>query len=381
MDFTVHGAAGKEACVPFGDLSIGHGGNGLYHLSLVIQFCTVGDGDMVPGLQFRELAHRSGIGTLHAGPDVDDAAGHALFSGLAHGPAYGNDAVTAVRGEDIPLGHLAAIAQGRGVFHVIRHGCIIPEGHVLARTRGGMHADSDAVVTGCCRIPYSDSIILCGCFKSDGGRIGPAGQGIHAGGQGIFPFGAVVVIVPRRGVGGIDIVEMGLHLAEGISHSPAGDEPLVATLDLAGTNSTAPGFCIGGLFLICRIPQLHGAGLFILDITIGIRDWNLGEIRTDIGSVRRSGQRFQLLHNHRIMGIYAVCHFHEAIVGSGAIGLCCKGREYDLVVIPDAALVYHVIDLLIGDYLLIRIIPRTILFKGSLLPSNGIAGNVSLIVA
>ena len=245
-----------------------------------------------------------------------------------------------------------------------------------------MHADSNTAVTGCCRIPYSDSIILCGCFKSDGGRIVPVGQGIHAGGQGIFPFGAVVVIiVPRRGVGGIDTVEMGLHLAEGISHSPAGDEPLVATLDLAGTNSTAPGFRIGGLFFICRIPQLHGAGLFILDITIGIFDRHLGEIRTDIGSIRRSSQRLQLFHNHRVMGIYAVCHFHEAIVGSGAIGLCCKGREYDLVVIPDVALVYHVIDLPIGDYLLIRIIPRTILFRGSLLPGNGIAGNVSLIVA
>ena len=98
MNFIVHGAAGKEAGIPFGNLSIGHGGDGLHRLSLVIQFCTVGDGDMVPGLQFRELAHRSGIGALHAGPDVDDAAGHSLFSGLAHGLAHGNDAFTAVRG-------------------------------------------------------------------------------------------------------------------------------------------------------------------------------------------------------------------------------------------------------------------------------------------
>ena len=191
-----------------------------------------------------------------------------------------------------------------------------------------MHTNSDTVVTGSCRIPYSDSIILCGCFKSDGGRIGPTGQGIHAGGQGILPFGAVVVIVPRRGVGGIDTVEMGLHLAEGISHSPAGDEPLVATLDLAGTNSTAPGFRIGGLFFICRIPQLHGAGLFILDITIGIFDRHLGEIRTDIGSVRRSSQRLQLFHNNRIMVILSIGNFNEAvikgfIIGSGRINPAC----------------------------------------------------------
>ena len=488
MNFIVHGAAGKEAGIPFGNLSIGHGGDGLHRLSLVIQFCTVGDGDMVPGLQFRELAHRSGIGALHAGFDVDNAAGHSLFSGLAHGPAHGNDAVTAVRGEDIPLGHLAAIAQGCGVSHAISHGSIVAEshvlaiscmgihaqcdtgitgfraiadsnrivpgcrinadgyrvrsfgqcidtgsqgirsfsavvivvalcciggvdavemglrilqladidgiriihagpdvddaagqslfsglahgpahgndavtavrgediplchlaaiaqgrgvlhaachgsivakGHVLAIARSSMHTNSDTVVTGSCRIPYSDSIILCGCFKSDGGRIGPTGQGIHAGGQGILPFGAVVVIVPRRGVGGIDTVEMGLHLAEGISHSPAGDEPLVATLDLAGTNSTAPGFRIGGLFFICRIPQLHGAGLFILDITIGIFDRHLGEIRTDIGSVRRSSQRLQLFHNNRIMVILSIGNFNEAvikgfIIGSGRINPAC----------------------------------------------------------
>ena len=214
MDFTVHGAAGKEACVPFGDLSIGHGGNGLYHLSLVIQFCTVGDGDMVPGLQFRELAHRSGIGTLHAGPDVDDAAGHALFSGLAHGPAYGNDAVTAVRREDVPLGHLAAIAQGRGVSHAIRHGSIVAEGHVLAIAGMGIHAQCDAGIAGFRTIADSNGIIL-GCrINADGYGVRSFGQCIDTGSQGICVFGTVIIVVALCRIGGVDAVEMGLCILQ-----------------------------------------------------------------------------------------------------------------------------------------------------------------------
>ena len=217
MDFTVHGAAGKEACVPFGDLSIGHGGNGLYHLSLVIQFCTVGDGDMVPGLQFRELAHRSGIGALHAGFDVDNAAGHSLFSGLAHGPAHGNDAVTAVRGEDIPLGHLAAIAQGCGVSHAISHGSIVAESHVLAISCMGIHAQCDTGITGFRAIADSNRIVP-GCrINADGYRVRSFGQCIDTGSQGIRSFSAVVIVVALCCIGGVDAVEMGLHLAEGIS--------------------------------------------------------------------------------------------------------------------------------------------------------------------
>ena len=89
-----------------------------------------------------------------------------------------------------------------------------------------MHADSNTAVTGCCRIPYSDSIILCGCFKSDGGRIGPAGQGIHAGGQGIRSLSAIVIVVALRSIRRTDTVEMGLHLAEGIIDGTAGNELL-----------------------------------------------------------------------------------------------------------------------------------------------------------
>ena len=119
-----------------------------------------------------------------------------------------------------------------------------------------------------------------------------------------------------------------------IVHGAAGDELFVAALDFTGTDGGAPGFCIGGLFLICGIPQLHGAGLFILDIAMGIRDWNLGEIRTDIGSIGRSGQRFQLLHNHRIMGIYAVCHFHEAVIpGRIIVGFCNTLRSLGVIII------------------------------------------------
>ena len=334
MNFIVHGAAGKEAGIPFGNLSIGHGGDGLHRLSLVIQFCTVGDGDMVPGLQFRELAHRSGIGALHAGFDVDNAAGHSLFSGLAHGPAHGNDAVTAVRGEDIPLGHLAAIAQGCGVSHAISHGSIVAESHVLAISCMGIHAQCDTGITGFRAIADSNRIVP-GCrINADGYRVRSFGQCIDTGSQGIRSFSAVVIVVALCCIGGVDAVEMGLHLAEGISHSPAGDEPLVATLDLAGTNSTAPGFRIGGLFFICRIPQLHGAGLFILDIAMGIRDWNLGEIRTDIGSIGRSGQRFQLLHNHHVMVIYSIRHLHEAVIpGRIIVGFCNTLRSLGVIII------------------------------------------------
>ena len=217
MDFIVHGAAGKEAGILFGNLSIGHGGDGLHRLSLVIQFCTVGDGDMVPRLQFRELAHRSGIGALHTGFDVDNAAGQSLFSGLAHGPAHGNDAVTAVRREDVPLGHLAAIAQGRGVSHAIRHGSIVAEGHVLAIAGMGIHAQCDAGIAGFRTIADSNGIIL-GCrINADGYRVRSFGQCIDTGSQGIRSFSAVVIVVALCCIGGVDAVEMGLHLAEGIS--------------------------------------------------------------------------------------------------------------------------------------------------------------------
>ena len=174
--------------------------------------------DIGTALHFRgrrlQLADIDGIRIIDAGSDVDDAAGQSFFSGLAHGLAYGNDAVTAVRGEDIPLGHLAAIAQGCGVSHAIRHGSMVVKGHVLAIACSGIHADSDAVIAGLCAIADGNGIIL-GCrFIADGHRVLSIGQGIDTSSQRICAFGTVIIVVALRRVCRLNAEEMGLRLLQ-----------------------------------------------------------------------------------------------------------------------------------------------------------------------
>ena len=174
--------------------------------------------DIGTALHFRgrrlQLADIDGIRIIDAGSDVDDAAGQSFFSGLAHGLAYGNDAVTAVRGEDIPLGHLAAIAQGCGVSHAIRHGSMVAKGHVLAIACSGIHADSDAVIAGLCAIADGNGIIL-GCrFIADGHRVLSIGQGIDTSSQRICAFGTVIIVVALRRVCRLNAEEMGLRLLQ-----------------------------------------------------------------------------------------------------------------------------------------------------------------------
>ena len=158
MDFIINGITRKNPCISLFDLAINLDRNRLDSLALFIWRRTVYNADVIAFFELRQLADVSGIRRIDTAFDVADTARQSFFTGLAYRFADRDNTVRSIRWQDIPLRHLAAVAESRGVLDAIGNTCIVAKRHVLAITSICMHANRDAVI---CAFTYGQCIVLC----------------------------------------------------------------------------------------------------------------------------------------------------------------------------------------------------------------------------
>ena len=167
MDFIVDRAARENTGVSRFNLTIYLHRDCLDGLPLFVRCCTVCNADMLAFLKLRQLTDISCIRCFDTIFDIDDATRHSLFTGLAYRFADRDNTVRSIRLQDIPLRHLAAIAEGRGIGDTTGHACIKAQSHILSVSGGCMHTDGNTGVASTCAFTDGQCIILCFSFSTD----------------------------------------------------------------------------------------------------------------------------------------------------------------------------------------------------------------------
>ena len=210
MDFIINGITRKNPCISLFDLAINLDRNRLDSLALFIWRRTVYNADMLAFLKLRQLTDISCIRCFDTIFDIDDATRHSLFTGLAYRFADRDNTVRSIRLQDIPLRHLATIAESRGVADAIGNTCIVAKRHVLAITSICMHANRDAVIAGICAFTYGQRIVLCFRLCANSYGITAICQSADTGCQRVLTLCTIVVVVASLFIRGIYTVEMRL---------------------------------------------------------------------------------------------------------------------------------------------------------------------------
>ena len=210
MDFIINGITRKNPCISLFDLAINLDRNRLDSLALFIWRRTVYNADILAFLKLRQLTDISCIRCFDTIFDIDDATRHSFFTGLAYRFADRDNTVQSIRLQDIPLRHLATIAESRGVADAIGNTCIVAKRHVLAITSICMHANRDAVIAGICAFTYGQRIVLGFRLCANSYGITAICQSADTGCQRVLTLGTVVVVVVCCFIRGIYTVEMRL---------------------------------------------------------------------------------------------------------------------------------------------------------------------------
>ena len=210
MDFIINGITRKNPCISLFDLAINLDRNRLDSLALFIWRRTVYNADILAFLKLRQLTDISCIRCFDTIFDIDDATRHSLFTGLAYRFADRDNTVRSIRLQDIPLRHLATIAERCGVADAIGNTCIVAKRHVLAITSICMHANRDAVIAGICAFTYGQCIVLCLCIRANRYRIITFCQSSNTSGQSIPALCTIIVIVVFGSISRVDAVKMRL---------------------------------------------------------------------------------------------------------------------------------------------------------------------------
>ena len=210
MDFLIDSITRKNTRISFFYLTVYFNRNRFNGLPLFVRCCTVCNADMFTFLKLRQLTDISCIRCFDTIFDIDDATRHSLFTGLAYRFADRDNTVRSIRLQDIPLRHLATIAESRGVADAIGNTCIVAKRHVLAITSICMHANRDAVIAGICAFTYGQRIVLGFRLCANSYGITAICQSADTGCQRVLTLGTVVVVVVCCFIRGIYTVEMRL---------------------------------------------------------------------------------------------------------------------------------------------------------------------------
>ncbi len=217
MDFLIDSITRKNTRISFFYLTVYFNRNRFNGLTLFVRCCTVCNADMFAFLKLRQLANISCIRCFDASFDVDDAARHSGFPGLTHRFTDGNDTVLAIRLQDIPLRHLAAVAESRRVRDSICNICVVTKCHVLAISSTCIHTDCDTVIASTGAFTYSQRIVLGFRIRANCYGITAICQSADTGCQRVRTLCTIVVVVASLFIRGIYTVEMRLSCLQ-LSH-------------------------------------------------------------------------------------------------------------------------------------------------------------------
>ena len=210
MDFLIDSITRKNTRISFCYLTVYFNRNRFNGLPLFVRCCTVCNADMFAFLKLCQLANISCIRCFDTCSDIDDAARHSCFTGLAYRFADGNDTVQSIRWQDIPLRHLTAIAESRRVPDAICNTCVVTKCHVLAITGICTHTNCDTGIAGTCIFTYSQRIVLGFRIRANSYGITAICQSAYTGCQRVLTLGTIVVVVACCFIRGIYTVEMRL---------------------------------------------------------------------------------------------------------------------------------------------------------------------------
>ena len=225
MDFLIDSITRKNTRISFFYLTVYFNRNRFNGLTLFVR-CTVCNADMFAFLKLRQLANISCIRCFDTCFDVDDATRHSCFARLTHRFTDGNDTVIAIRLQDVPLRHLAAITESRRVRDSICNTCVVTKCHILAITGICMHTNCDTGIAGTCLFTYSQCIVLgfrirANCYRivttflyssirANSYGITALCQSADTGCQRVRTLCTIVVVVASLFIRGIYTVEMRL---------------------------------------------------------------------------------------------------------------------------------------------------------------------------
>ena len=167
MDFLIDSITRKNTRISFFYLTVYFNRNRFNGLPLFVRCCTVCNADMFAFLKLHQLTDISCIRCFDTIFDIDDATRHSLFTGLAYRFADRDNTVRSIRLQDIPLRHLATIAESRRIGDTTGHACIKAQSHILSVSGGCMHTDGNTGVASTCAFTDGQCIILCFSFSTD----------------------------------------------------------------------------------------------------------------------------------------------------------------------------------------------------------------------
>ena len=210
MDFLIDSITRKNTRISFFYLTVYFNRNRFNSLTLFVRCCTVCNADMFAFLKLRQLANISCIRCFDTCFDVDDAARHSFFARLTHRFTDRNDTVIAIRLQDIPLRHLAAVAESRRVLDAIFNLCVVAKCHILAITGICMHTNCDTGIAGTGAFTYGQRIVLGFRLRANSYGITAICQSADTGCQRVRTLCTIVVVVASLFIRGIYTVEMRL---------------------------------------------------------------------------------------------------------------------------------------------------------------------------
>ena len=210
MDFPIDSITRKNTRISFFYLTVYFNRNRFNGLTLFVRCCTVCNADMFAFLKLRQLANISCIRCFDTCFDVDDATRHSCFARLTHRFTDGNDTVLAIRLQDIPLRHLAAVAESRRVLDAIFNLCVVTKCHILAITGICLHTNCDTGIAGTGAFTYGQRIVPGFRIRANSYGITAICQSADTGCQRVLTLCTIVVVVASLFIRGIYTVEMRL---------------------------------------------------------------------------------------------------------------------------------------------------------------------------
>ena len=247
MDFLIDSITRKNTRISFFYLTVYFNRNRFNGLTLFVR-CTVCNADMFAFLKLRQLANISCIRCFDASFDIDDTARHSCFARLTHRFTDGNDTVIAIRLQDVPLRHLAAVAESRRVRDAIFNLCVVTKCHILAITGICLHTNCDTGIAGTGAFTYSQRIVLGFRIRANSYGITAICQSADTGCQRVRTLCTIVVVVASLFIRGIYTVEMRLSRFQ-LSHVD-GIRILRASCDVSNLARGFDRLCLLFTFLV-----------------------------------------------------------------------------------------------------------------------------------